>query len=542
MLMSRHPLGRLLAASCTALLLGLTAPALAQTPVSGGILTYYQDVEPDNWNLTHVWPTPLLVLGGNVVDRLIYLGADGDYHPWLATSWDISEDGKVYTFNLRKDVKFHNGEAFDAHAVAANIDMWKADPSTTTLRVAGLESYEVVDDHTIRFTFANPSAQAMWVMSVPAFGFLAPAAVKNHASDLSGDPTKMIGTGPFRITGYTRGQGMMLERNPDYAWAPATSEHQGPAYLDGVRVNFAPDPSVRVGVLSSGQADLIANVPSIFVPQLEGGANTAIWEQKSPGLPYHLDLNIQQAPMDDIRVRKALRAALDVPAALQAVYFGKREQAWSSLSPATPLVGAYNETLENGWSFDAAGAAALLDEAGWSERDAEGYRVKDGQRLALDWSVRASLVEDQRDVLSEALQSMARDAGIELRRAPVDSGAYTALMKDGTYHLTDRSMTTPDVYILRRIYGSGMLPTAGVNYSRVSDPAVDAIVDPLVTSRDNDLRVANARKAQELDFENVWSIPLYVRVQHFGASKKLQGLSYDNSGWLGSFYTTWLAK
>jgi peptide/nickel transport system substrate-binding protein len=538
----KRPLGKLLALSCSAILLGLSAPLAAQTPVSGGTLTYYQDVEPDNWNLTHVWPTPLLVLGGNVVDRLIHLGDDGEYYPWLASSWEISDDGKLYTFHLRKDVKFHNGEVFNAHAVAANFDMWKADPSTTTLRVAGLEGYEVVDDYTIRLSFTNPSAQAMWVMSVPAFGFLAPDAVKNHASDLSGDPTKMIGTGPFKVTAYTRGQGMTLERNPDYAWAPSTSDYQGPAYLDGVKISFAPDPSVRVGVLTSGQADLIANVPSIFVPQLESAANTAVWEQKSPGLPYHLDLNVQKAPMDDIRVRKALRAALDVPTALQAVYFGKREQAWTSLSPATPLVGAYNETLENSWAYNAEEAAKLLDEAGWSDRDAEGYRVKDGQRLALDWTVRASLVEDQRDTLSEALQSMVRDAGIELRRTPVDSGAYTAQMKDGDYHLTDRSMTTPDVYILRRIYASNMLPTAGVNYSRVGDPAVDAIVDPLVTSRDNALRVANARKAQELDFENVWSIPLYVRVQHFGSNKKVQGLSYDASGWLGSFYTTWLQQ
>lgn len=535
-----RPLGKLFVALCASALLGTAAPAAAETPVSGGTLTYYQDVEPDDWNLTHLWPTPLLVLAGNVVDRLVVLGDDGEYHPWLATSWDISEDGKVYTFKLRNDVKFHNGEKFDAHAVAANIDMWKADPNTSTTLAAGLDGYEVVDDHTIKLIFARASAQAMWVISIPAFGFIAPEAIKAHANDFSADPTKMVGTGPFKIESYTRGQGMTLVRNPDYAWAPSTSAYQGPAYLDSVKVSFAPDANVRLGVLNSGQADLVNNVPALFVSQLEAGGVAQIWEQKSPGLPYHLDLNVQKPPMDDMRVRTALRAALDIPAALQSIYFGKREQAWTTLSPATPLTGAYNEKLEGSWSFDASRAASLLDEAGWSERDSDGFRVKDGKRLSLDWTVRASLVEDQRDVLAEALQSMARDAGIELRRTPVDSGVYETQMQEGSYHLTDRTMTTPDVYILRRSFASDMLPNEGVNYSRVVSPEVDAIVNPLVASRDNALRAENARKLQQMDFDNVWEIPLYVRVQHFGGTKRVQGLSFDNSGWLGSFHTTWL--
>ena len=537
-----RPLGKLFVALCAATLLGTASPAAAETPVPGGTLTYYQDIEPDDWNLTHLWPTPLLVLADNVVDRLVVLGKDGEYHPWLATSWEISEDGKAYTFKLRKDVKFHNGEVFNAHAVAVNIDMWKADPNTTTTLAAGLDNYEVIDDYTIKLTFLRPSVQAMWVISVPAFGFLAPDTIKNHANDLSADPTKMIGTGPFKVQSYTRGQGLTLVRNPDYAWAPSTSDHQSPAYLDAVKVSFAPDATVRLGVLNSGQADLVNNIPALFVSQLEAAGTAQIWEQKSPGLPYHLDLNVQKPPLDDMRVRAALRASFDIPTALQSIYFGKREQAWTALSPATPLTGAYNETLEGSWSFDPDKAASLLDEAGWTDRDADGFRVKDGKRLSLEWVVRASLVEDQRDVLAEALQSMARDAGIELLRRPVDSGVYETDMKEGNYHVTDRTMSTPDVYILRRSFASDMLPDNGVNYSRVISPEVDAIVDPLVSSRDGALRAESARKIQQMDFENVWEIPLYVRVQHFGGSERVQGLSFDNSGWLGSFHSTWLKQ
>lgn len=542
MTVSIRSLGKLAAALCCVSLLGLQPMAAhAETPVQGGTLSYYQDLEPDDWNLTHLWPTSLLVLGGNVVDRLVYFGDDGAYHPWLAKSWEVSEDGKEYTFHLRDDVIFHNGEKFDAHAVAANMDAWQNDPNTSTLIAAGISGYEVIDDYTVKLIFSRVSAQGMWVISVPAFGFLAPEAVTTHYNDLSADPTKMIGTGPFRITGYTRGQGLTMERNPDYAWAPEQAPNQGPAHLDRIEVSFAPDPTVRLGVLNSGQADLIANVPALFVPQIEAAANTAVWEQKSPGLPYHLDLNVQKPPLDDQRVRAALRASFDLPSALQSIYFGKREQAWTALSPATPLAGAYNETLEGKWSFDPDEAARLLDEAGWTERDAEGYRVKDGQRLSLHWTVRASLVEDQRDVLAEALISMARDAGIELKRVPVDSGVYEQQMQTGDYHLTDRTMTTPDVYILRRSFASDMLPDEGVNYSRVTLPEVDAVVDPLISSSDNALRAEMARKLQEMDFENVWEIPLYVRSTFFGSTDRVQGLSFDNSGWLGSFHSAWLA-
>ncbi|HTM77245.1 MAG TPA: ABC transporter substrate-binding protein, partial [Devosia sp.] len=422
--------------------------------------------------------------------------------------------------------------------VIANFERWKADPNSNSLDSLGVADYRRVDERTVEVELGEARAQALWIIGY-SWGILAPEAVTMHANALSGDPTKLIGTGPFKVESYTRGQGLVLTGNPDYTSAPGDSANQGPAYLERVEVNFVSDPAVRVGLLTSNQAGVIANVPAMFLPQIEASPDYQIHRMEAPGIPFQISLNTQKPPLDDILVRQGLRASFDIKAALDAIYFGQYPQAWSILSASTP---AYDPALEGSFSFDADGAGRLLDEAGWAERDSDGIRIKDGKRLELTWAVRAATVEDQRDILAEALQAMARSAGISILRTPMDSGAYTNVMREGSYHLTDRAASTPDPYILRRLYGSDMLPTAGLNYSRVADPELDAILAPLMNSSDDALRTANARQVQALVNQNVWAIPVYPRTLHFGSRAEVQGLGFDVSGWLDSWQNVWISR
>ena len=518
-----------------------TAMAQAETAKAGGSLIYFQDLEPSDWDLSHDWPVSLLTIGGNVFDRLVHLGNDGVYHPWLAESWETSGDGKAITFKLRKDVKFHNGETFDAKAVAANIDKWVADENSWNPTGVGLVDYTIVDDYTIRLNLKAANAAALWLISTASWGFLAPQTIKDHSAEITSNFALQVGTGPYKVESYTPGQGLVLSKNPDYNWAPADAEHQGPAYLDKININFVKDPAVRLGALTSGQADVIANVPSIYLTQLKSDEQYTVHTKQATGVPYQLPINVEKEPTNDLRVRQALRASFDLKTILDTIYFGHYPQAWSVLAENTPPGDAYNKSLEGSWKYDPEEAARLLDEAGWTGRDGEGYRTKDGKRLELHWAVKSSVIEDQRDTLGEALQASAKKSGIALVRDLYDNGTYSKTIKEGGYNLTDRPWSTPDVYVLTNSFFSGTSSeTGGNNYARIKDAEVDKLARSLTDSTDNALRARNAQELQRLAIENVWSIPVYPRQINIGAKSTVKGVTFDIAGWLESWHGAWL--
>ena len=527
------------------LMAGLNSISFSQTVDArrGGTLIYSQDIEPYDWDLSHDWPVSLLTLGGNVFDRLVRLGSDGQYHPWLAETWQTAPDGKSITFHLRKDVTFHNGEKFNAAAVAANIDKWTADTNSWNPTGIGLTKYEVLDDYTIRLDLKAPNAAALWLISTASWGFLAPDVIKNHSAEVAKNFAVQAGTGPYKVESYTPGQGVTLVRNDEYKWAPADYENKGPAHIDKIVVNFVKDPAVRLGALQSGQADLIANVPPVYLSQLQADERYIVYNKQATGVPYQLLLNVEKEPTNDLRVRKALRASFDIKSALNSIYFGHYPQAWSNLAENTPPVGSYNKSLEGSWNYDPDESNRLLDEAGWKERDAQGYRTKDGKRLEIRWAVRSSTIEDQRDTLGEALQAYARQVGIALERDLYDTGTFSKVTKEGSYNLTDRPWSTPDAYILTNSFFSGTSSeTGGNNYSRIKDPHVDELARSLTDSQDNALRARNAQELQKLAIENVWSIPIYPRQINLGAQNKVKGVNFDIAGWLESLQSAWIEK
>lgn len=533
----------------TALSAALCAAALAFSgaagagPIKGGTLTYLQDIEPYDWDLSHDWPVSLLQLGASFADRLIYLDRNGVYQPWLAKSWEISEDGTAFTFTLRDDVTFHDGDRFDARAVGANIDKWLADKASWNPSGAGIDGYHIVDDFTIRIRLKKASAAAQWLMSTGSWAFLSPKTIANHAAEVAGNVALQASTGPFKVESYVAGQSLTLVRNEDYKWPPQGAENPGAAYLDRVVVNFVKDPGVRLGSLISGQAELVANIPPLFLSQIEANPALQIYHAQATGVPYQLAVNIEAEPTNDLLVRRAFRAALDIKASLDAVYAGRYPQAWSPLAPNTPPENSYNEALENSWTSSIEEANALLDQAGWTGRDAEGFRTKDGKRLELRWAVRTAVIEDQRDTLGEAFQAAVRKAGIALVRDLYDNAAYTAALKEGRYNITDRPWSTPDVYVLTNAYWSGTSSeTGGANYARIKDAEVDRLARSLTDERDNSVRVANARELQRLAVENVWSIPVYPRQVNFGAASGLEGVTFDVTGWLDSLQGAWIAE
>ncbi|REJ04547.1 ABC transporter substrate-binding protein [Microbacterium bovistercoris] len=458
-----------------------------------------------------------------VLDSLVFQESDGSFSPWLAKKWTVSDDGKTYTFELRDDVTFTDGTPFDAEAVKANFDRI-VDPATKSAQakaMLGDDLYAgtaVKDAHTVEVSFTQPYAPFLQAASTAQLGFWSPKVLKNSADKLAaGGPDVSVGTGPFVLSEYTADQEIVYTRNDDYAWGPDGAK--APA-IETLRVEILPEASVRAGVVSSGEADVASQLPPNAVGDL--GDDITVEAKEYPGLPYSLFLNEKYGVFADQKVREAFSLAIDVDAAVEQIFFGEFPRAWSILGPTTP---GYDESLEGTWAFDADKANALLDEAGWTERDADGIRMKDGKRLSARWIAWTPIPED-RTALANAVQSDLKKVGFEITREALEPAAYNEQYGPKTYDITDWDFSGVDADLLRSHLGTDGFQNA----SQVSDPAVDELLADGLASSDPAQRNGIYTEVQQWNAEHVAIVPLYVNSAITAQNDDVKGLAYDLYG------------
>jgi peptide/nickel transport system substrate-binding protein len=458
-----------------------------------------------------------------VLDSLVFQEADGSFSPWLAKSWKVSDDGKAYTFELRDDVTFSDGTAFDAAAVKANFDRI-VDPKTESAQAASMlggdlyAGTKVIGDHTVEVDFTQPYAPFLQAASTAQLGFWSPEVLKSSADQLkAGGPDVSIGTGPFVLSEYTADQELVFTRNDDYTWGPDGAEKPK---LKTLRVEILPEASVRAGVLSSGEAQIASKLPPNAVSGL--GDDITVAAKEYPGLPYSLFLNEKYGVFADQKVRKAFELSIDVDAAVKQIFFGQFPRAWSILGPTTP---GYDKALEGTWAFDADKANTLLDEAGWTARDKDGIRMKDGKRLSARW-IAWTPISDDRTALANAIQSDLKKVGFEIVRETLEPAAYNEQYGPKTYDLTDWDFSGVDADLLRSHLGTDGFQNA----SQVSDPAVDNLLAEGLATSDTAARAAIYTKLQQWNAEHVAIVPLYVASQITASAKSVHGLNYDLYG------------
>ena len=203
-----------------------------------------------------------------IFESLVQLDQAGVARPLLASSWETSPDGKTWTFKLRDRVKFHDGTPFDAQAVKFTLDRivdGSAGGSSSLAFLGPIERSEVVDRLTIRLVFKKPYPALLDGLETGYLAIVSPTAVKKHGKEFGQHP---IGTGPYMFESWTRGQQVVLKRNPGYNWAPAHMKHQGPGHLDEIVYRFVPEHQTRLAALEKGEVDLIGRAPGPDVGRL----------------------------------------------------------------------------------------------------------------------------------------------------------------------------------------------------------------------------------------------------------------------------------
>ena len=482
----------------------ITSPARAQEPHRGGSLTVAL-------RLTVASLDPLF---GNApgTDRKVYnLFAEnllvqdeaGKFHPVLAESWDIQDDGRSIVFHLRHGVKFQDGTPFDAAAVKFNLDRL-LDPSVNAPSkqyVADLESVDVMDSHTVRVRLKHKSGVMLAMLAVEPGSMLSPAAIQSKGADFARSP---VGTGPFKIVSWSGNQ-IVAERNPDY-WRK-DEKGQALPYLDRVTIKVIPNSAIRIIELKSGNSQLADYLDTKNFAQIEDSPALRL-ESGTTAVDQLLAFNTTQPPFDNIELRKAVALAVNRKALAQVITRGAGTPL-NSLEPPSTWV---HDKEIRGHEFNVAEAR-------------EHYK-----RSGFQGAVTLSVIQRDPDTqVAQLIQSMLKQAGIEVKLEMMERQAWLSKVLSHKYELGLLQLgilrSDPDV-----TYSDFFGQSAARNYSGVDTSAKLApMVAAARAESDTDKRRAIYSELQQSVLDDYLLSPLFWLPIREGASRKLQGFRREAS-------------
>jgi peptide/nickel transport system substrate-binding protein len=458
----------------------------------------------------------------NIFDTLLAMDPQGELHPWLAIDWSPNSEFTEFTFNLRQDVRFHDGAPFNAAAVKMTFDHIVNDVETSggKTMLANYTESMVDSDYTITVKFSAPYPTFLNDVSRPWLGISSPAALEQYGADYGRHPT---GTGPFMFSEWMAQEQIVLVRNPDYSWAPEFSEHQGPAPLDGLVFRILPEAATRLTALETGEIQIAEEPPALDAVAMEDAGTAQIQTFSSPGMPSHMMINTEKAPTDDLRVRQAMVYAVNQEELVQTAFNRLGSPAHSVLSPTT---WSFNQQAADLYRYDPEKAAQLLDEAGWVDDNGDGIREKDGENLSLEYLAIPAYEEAFMELLAAYLQQ----AGFEVNIRTMDDAGVFAAGSAGEHNLLNMGWVSIDPGVLNIVYNSANID-GGSSFTRFTDADLDGALNDAQTQTDRGRRKADYETIQQIIMENALIIPVHNYNRIFIMAPVVQGFSFDVEGY-----------
>jgi peptide/nickel transport system substrate-binding protein len=417
------------AALSAALALALAAPASAQTlNLMKGIDAPHYDGHRTTWG-----PTSDIV--NMFQDTLVALDWDGRTPiPYLAKSWDMSEDGKIYTFKLRDDVTFCSGKKFTAEDVVYSFKRLK-DPAVKApyaWRAGNIKELRAPDPYTVQYELEEPYSELLLQLTMFTNAIHNKESVEALGKDYG---IKGIdGTGPWCFDSWTPRTEIVLKRHDAYKWGPSMYKNKGPVKFEKLVVKIVPEDSSRVAAMLSGQFDITHQFPAQFISQAKAAPTLAVTPAKPNFQLLYFGFKVTRPMVEDRRVREAMSIAINRADIAKAILLGNAEPAFTivdkdALDHAPATQGVVKEDIER--------AKALLDEAGW-KIGSDGIREKDGTKLQprVYYTANANSAR-----VAEAIQGYLRKIGVDWRLNPWDSTIASVKMAEQDYEIW--SVTVP---------------------------------------------------------------------------------------------------
>ncbi|HPQ60238.1 MAG TPA: peptide-binding protein, partial [Syntrophales bacterium] len=416
----------------------------------------------------------------------------------LAESWDISPDGLVITFHLRKGVRWHDGEPFTAHDVLYTYRV-TIDPNTPTAYSGDflmVKKAEVPDSHTFRVFYEKPFA--------PALASWGAAILPRHlleGRDITKSPLTRhpVGTGPFRFREWVTGEKIVLAYNPDY--------FEGRPYIDGYIMRVIPDMSTMFLELRAGGIDQMNLTPLQYTRQTEN----ALFKKKYNKYRYlsfsytYLGYNLQNPLFQDRRVRQAISYAVNKEEIIEGVLLGLGQAATGPFKPGT---WAYNPHVRR-YPYDPGKARLLLSEAGWRDTDGDGRIDRDGRPFTFE--IVTNQGNEVRAKCAEIIQRRLADLGMEVKIRVIEWAAFiNDFINKGRFDATILGWTItmdPDPY---DVWHSSKTKPGELNFISYRNPEVDGLLEKGRSTFDQGERKKYYDRFQEILAEDQPYTFLYV--------------------------------
>lgn len=457
----------------------------------------------------------------NVYDTLVqYKEGSTDLEPGLAESWNSSDDGLTWTFNIRKGVTFHDDTPLNAKAVLFSLNR-QHDKNHPFHDVGGsyvywedtgladiVDTITAVDDYTVQITLKTAYSPFIYTIAITSFAIVSPTAVETLGEKFSNNP---VGTGPFKFVRWDRKDKIVLEANDNY-WG-------GRPKLDRVIFRSIPDNSVRLIELQQGSLHVMEFPNPDDLQQIENDESLMLITQAGMNIGY-LALNMERAPFDNNKVRLAINHAIDKASITKHLYQGLGIPA---KNPIPPSLWSYDDTIED-FEYNPTLAKQLLAEAGY----ANGFETT---LWALP--VPRPYIPNGR-ALAEVIQSQLNNISIKAKIVTYDWGTYLEKTKNGEHDMAmlgwSADLGDPDNFFYFLLSKASAEKPAG-NIAFYKSDTMQVLLEKARSITDREKRTEIYKEAQQLFHNDVPWVPLAHAKQVLVINKNVKNLKLHPLNW-----------
>ncbi|GGS49700.1 hypothetical protein GCM10010156_05490 [Planobispora rosea] len=474
----------------------------AGSPVQGGRLVYALSADANGFNpVTDQFASQSYSMTGTIIEALVSIDAQGNWKPMLAESLTPNTDANEWTIKVRSGITFSNGEPLNAEVVKANLDAQKASPLNTAV-FAPVKSIEVTDPMTVKVALNNPWVAFPYYLAAQ-IGMIVP---KSSLADPKAASRTPVGTGAFVFKEYVPGSRFVATRNPNY-W------RKGLPYLDEIEFRILPDSQTRAQTLEAGGVDAMGTTRDEDIVKF-GGLKDAYTVGRATGMAvpeYMFMLNTAVAPLDDLRVRRALAHGTDRRTVISTLRGGLTKEAdspWSKDSKWYAPGGNYP-------AYDPARATELIKQV-----EAEKGPVTFEIISPPDPNTMQGI---------ELAQDMWRKIGVEMTIKQVDQADLINRAVTGDYQATvwvQFSSPDPDgEYIWMHQNYAQPVGAVSLNFTRLKDAELSNALDTGRSNPQEDVR----KKAYATVQQRLRELVPYVFIDHLDtgaviAKTKVKGI------------------
>ncbi len=482
---------------------GLASPALVSAQEGGsGTFIFNNGSNPSGFDPHIVGAVASWYILDSIFDRLVRLDpATMEPVPSLAESYEVSDDGLVYTFTLRSGVTFHNGRALTSADVKYSFEriMNPDVPAVAKGYFAALTSLETPDDATVVLTYSEPFAPLLLALTRLETAIVPQEEVENTAQW----EVHPVGSGPYKFESFVKDQATVLVKNEAY-W------EEGLPLLDRVEHRVIPQSETAIANIRTGDIHA-TEVPSKDIESVDSEEGATVHLLTS-SFWAHLSLNTGVAPFDDVRVRQAIRMGFNRDDIQQLVFYGTGMVSNTMLPEGNP----YRAEVE-GWGYDPEAAKALLAEAGY----ADGFSAKLRIVSSTAWHAPAAQI----------IQAYLSELGIQIEIEAIESTTwFSEVFTNSEFEMSMTSHTSkvdPDLSMLDILH-SGELGTK--NYTQFSDPEMDDLLDRGRIETDPEIRKQIYADAQKILVERSGYIVLNLQQLAWAVRDNVQNFTWLPTG------------